>query len=121
MMKDFIKAVCALTIFCTCALASLQAAPFDSILNKNGVIEEVDTGADTYEYVGNNIIARGHVYIKFGNNTMTAERAVINLDSQDIDLSGNITFTSRAIDFKYAGIICIPPALIIPQKAFIVN
>ncbi len=95
MMKDFIKAVCALTIFCTCALASLQAAPFDSILNKNGVIEEVDTGADTYEYVGNNIIARGHVYIKFGNNTMTAERAVINLDSQDIDLSGNITFTSR--------------------------
>lgn len=96
MMKNLIKAVCVLTVLCTCTLASLQAAPFDSILNKNGVIEEVDSGADTYEYVGNNVIARGHVYIKFGNNTMTAERAVINLDSQDIDLSGNITFTSRA-------------------------
>ncbi len=95
MIKVFIKAVCAFTLLCSCTFVPLPAAPFDSMLNKNGVVEKVDSGADTYEYVGNNVIARGHVYIKFGNNTMTAERAVINLDSQDIDLSGNVIFTTR--------------------------
>ena len=51
MIKDFIKAGFAFLMLSVFSAVALQAAPFDSILNKNGVIEQVDSGADTYEYI----------------------------------------------------------------------
>lgn len=65
------------------------------MLNKNGAVEKVDSSADTYEYVGSNVFARGHVVIRFGDMLLTAEKAIINLESQDIELIGGISFAQR--------------------------
>ena len=46
--------------------------------------KEVDASADLYEYVGDNLIARGHVVIKYGDMTITADKAIINLESRDL-------------------------------------
>ncbi len=75
--------------------AMLSAAPFDSALNREGAMERIDSAADTYEYVGSNVIANGHVVIHFGNALLTADRAVFNLEAQDVELSGNVTYAVR--------------------------
>ncbi len=73
----------------------LTAAPFDKALNQHGSIERIDSTADTYEYVGSNVIARGHVVIHFGTALLTADKAVFNIETQDVDLSGNVTYSVR--------------------------
>lgn len=57
--------------------------------------KEVDASADLYEYVGDNLIARGHVVIKYGDMTITADKAIINLESRDLEATGHVTFTRR--------------------------
>ncbi|MBO5958645.1 MAG: hypothetical protein J6Q65_00840, partial [Lentisphaeria bacterium] len=94
-MNKILKFLTVCAVF-SAAVLQLNAAPFDNLINKDGVVDKIDSGADTYEYIGDNVIARGHVVIRFGNNTLTADQAVFNLKSQDIDLSRNITFSSRA-------------------------
>ena len=73
------------------------ASPLDSIKSIGGTLsgKRVDASADIYEYVGENIIARGHVVIKFRDTTVTADKAIININSQDIEAAGNVTFTRR--------------------------
>lgn len=72
-----------------------KASPFDSILNRNGILDKVDSSADTYEYVGDNVIANGHVVIRFGNMLLTADKAIFNLGAQDVELSGHVSFSER--------------------------
>ena len=67
--------------------------------------KEVDASADLYEYVGDNLIARGHVVIKYGDMTITADKAIINLESRDLEATGHVTFTrsqkiSRLVDYQ---------------------
>lgn len=75
--------------------AFLSASPFDSILNRNGALGKVDSSADAYEYIGDNVIARGHVVIRSGNILLTADKAVFNLELQDVELSGHVAFSIR--------------------------
>ena len=67
--------------------------------------KEVDASADLYEYVGDNLIARGHVVIKYGDMTITADKAIINLESRDLEATGHVTFIrrqkiSRLVDYQ---------------------
>lgn len=55
-------------------------------------IKDVDASADSYEYVGSNIIAKGHVVIRFKDTQIIAEKAIININTQDIEAVGNVTF-----------------------------
>lgn len=57
--------------------------------------KELDASADLYEYVGDNLIARGHVVIKYGDMTITADKAIVNLESRDLEATGHVTFTRR--------------------------
>ncbi len=75
--------------------APLAAAEFDQLLSENGDVTQVDSTADTYEYVGANVIARGHVVIRFGTLLLTADKSIYNLESKDAELSGNVTFAAR--------------------------
>ena len=66
---------------------------------------KVDASADSYEYIGSNIIARGHVVIKYGVTTITADKAIINLESHDIEAVGNVSYkrthtSVKAVDFE---------------------
>ncbi len=88
-----IKYFAALTVLFAAVL--LAAAPFDSALNRDGAMERIDSTADAYEYVGSNVIATGHVVIHFGNALLTADKAIFNLEAQDVELSGNVTYAVR--------------------------
>ncbi len=55
-------------------------------------LRNISAGADIYEYVGDNIIARGHVVIKAKQLSITADSAIINVNTQDVEASGNVTF-----------------------------
>lgn len=54
--------------------------------------EDIDASADSYEYVGSNLIARGHVVIRNAHMQITGDNAVINLKSGDAEVSGNVEF-----------------------------
>jgi len=46
--------------------------------------------ADHWSVVGKNIILRGNVYLPLGDIEVYAHQAVVNLESQDIEASGNV-------------------------------
>ena len=48
--------------------------------------------ADHWSVVGKNIIVRGNVYLPFGEMEVYAQQAVVNLESQDVEITGNVRF-----------------------------
>ena len=58
--------------------------------------EKLDTSADSYKYVGANLIAEGHVVIRSGNFQITCDKAVINLQTKDLEVAGNVVFSGTA-------------------------
>ena len=58
--------------------------------------EKLDTSADSYKYVGANLIAEGHVVIRSGNFQITCDKAVINLQTKDLEVAGNVIFSGTA-------------------------
>ena len=48
--------------------------------------------ADQWRLVGKTLFVKGNVYIPYGNMTITADSAMIDLESRDIEAKGNVTF-----------------------------
>ena len=63
-------------------------------------LKGIDISYDSFEYVGQNLIARGHVVIQWLDLQVTADNALINLDSNDLEVAGNVTFTSKVVENK---------------------
>jgi len=68
----------------------LRAGSLGSLVDGRG--NRVDAAADHYEYVGSNVVATGHVVIRMMGMELTADKAVINPETQDLEMKGNITF-----------------------------
>lgn len=62
---------------------------------QSGMLKDIDASADSYEYIGSNIIARGHVVIVYKHYHITAEKAIVNTKTQGIELIGNVTFATK--------------------------
>ena len=56
--------------------------------------------ADQWRLVGRTLFVKGNVYIPYGNMTITADQAMIDLESQDIEAKGNITFYTVKKEFR---------------------
>ena len=48
--------------------------------------------ADQWRLAGKTLFVKGNVYIPYGNMTITADQAMIDIESQDIEAKGNISF-----------------------------
>ncbi len=48
--------------------------------------------ADQWRLVGRTVFVKGNVYIPYGNLTVRADEAMIDLESRDLEAKGNITF-----------------------------
>ena len=59
-----------------------------------------DISYDSFEYVEQNLIARGHVVIQWQDLQITADNALVNLDSNDLEAAGNVIFTSKVVENK---------------------
>ena len=67
--------------------------------------EDIKASADSYEYVGSNLIARGHVVIHSKSIRVTGDSAVINLKNGDAEVKGNVHFKTvntlhKIVDFQ---------------------
>jgi len=62
--------------------------------------EDIDMSADSYEYVGSNLIARGHAIIRVKNLQVTADAITVNLISKDIEAAGHVVFSSTVTENK---------------------
>lgn len=60
----------------------------------------IDASADVYEYIGDNLIARGHAVIKYGDITITADKVIVNLESRDLEAAGHVTFAKKQKTIK---------------------
>ena len=68
-----------------------KATPFPKVGDLSQ--SKLDTSADSYKYVGANLIAEGHVVIRSGNFQITCDKAVINLETKDLEVAGNVVFS----------------------------
>ena len=57
--------------------------------------QDIDASADNLSFQGDNIIADGHVVIKYKDIWITANKAIVNIPSKDIEATGNVTFRKR--------------------------
>ncbi len=75
----------------------LGAAEESNPLNlvASGALKDVDASADSYDYVGNNLIAKGHVVVRYQDMQILADKAIINISTKDIEAIGNVTFVKR--------------------------
>ena len=56
--------------------------------------EGFDAAADSYEFIGDNLVARGHAVIQTPGMEISADKVIININSElyDIEAAGNVTF-----------------------------
>jgi lipopolysaccharide assembly outer membrane protein LptD (OstA) len=57
--------------------------------------EGFDAAADSYEFVGDNLVARGNAVVQSPGIEISADKIVVNLDSDlyDIEAAGNVSFS----------------------------
>lgn len=80
------------------ACADISAGPL-SVL-KGGAAGRVDAAADRYEYIGDNVVATGNVVIRMKDLELTADKAVINSVSEDVEMVGNVTFSVQSMEIS---------------------
>ena len=51
-----------------------------------------DANADSFEYIGDNIIAKGNAFVRKGELLLYADKVIINNVSKNIELAGNVRF-----------------------------
>lgn len=57
--------------------------------------QDIDASADSYEYIGSNLVARGHVVIRNKSMQITGNNAIINLKTGDAEVAGNVEFRAE--------------------------
>ena len=62
--------------------------------------EDIDMSADSYEYVGSNLIARGHAVIKVKSLQITADAVTVNLLTKDLEAAGNVVFSVQSVSSR---------------------
>lgn len=60
-------------------------------------LKGIDASADVFEYVGDNMIVRGHVVIITKTMMLKADNAVIHLPTKDIEAFGNVSLIRRVV------------------------
>ncbi|HJO96204.1 MAG TPA: hypothetical protein QF753_22630 [Victivallales bacterium] len=55
-------------------------------------IEGLDARADSFDFVGDNMIATGNVFVRRGDMLLYANKGIINNTNKNIELTGNVKF-----------------------------
>ena len=65
-------------------------------VNAKSLMKEIDASADVFEYIGDNMIVRGHVVIRTPEMQLTADQAVIHIPTRDVEAFGNVALVRKA-------------------------
>jgi len=74
-------------IFLFCTFPSL-AFDIDSLK----AIQGLDAKADSFEYIGDNMVAYGNIFVRKGEIIFYADKAIVNNTNKNIEISGNVSF-----------------------------
>ena len=56
------------------------------------VKNDVQTNADKLEFIGNNVVGTGNVFLRYKDIYMTADKIIVNMSSRDVEAIGNVKF-----------------------------
>ena len=51
---------------------------------------DVQTNADKLEFIGNNVVGTGNVYLHYKDIYMSADKIIVNMSSRDVEAIGNV-------------------------------
>ncbi|MBE6402296.1 MAG: hypothetical protein IKD10_10275 [Lentisphaeria bacterium] len=71
---------------------------FDAPKRQPGYLQHAR--ADQWRLVGRTLFVKGNVYIPYGNMTITADSAMIDLESRDIEAKGNVSFATIKREYR---------------------
>ena len=74
----------------------LPAQDPGGLLGKALAQPDVDANADSLGFVGSNIVAKGHVVVRYKDIRVIADKAVINISTKDIEAIGNVELIRRS-------------------------
>ncbi len=75
---------------------TMEAASLESSFKNSGSLRDLKKiKADHWNIAGGNIVIKGNVHIPFGDFDIYADRAVINTETRDLDVKGNIQLYRR--------------------------
>ncbi len=80
-----------------CFLLQVNVGAKDDNLISKFAKDDIDAAADHMEFVGGNMIGQGHVVVKYKDITINCDKAVINMESKDAELTGNVVFIRRTV------------------------
>lgn len=87
-MKNVLKKT-AMIVAAVCL--SYYAEAFEGLkVDRESLSELKDARADNWSVFGKTVVIRGNVYIPFGDMIVYADNAVIDMDSRDAEITGNI-------------------------------
>ncbi|HPN84334.1 MAG TPA: hypothetical protein PK821_03260, partial [Victivallales bacterium] len=96
MLKKQKKNFYILTLLVFFGLASnLRSQEQKTDIMSKFVRDDVDASADHMEFVGDNIIGKGHVVLKYKDMTINCDKVIINMVSKDAEATGNVFFIRR--------------------------
>lgn len=55
-------------------------------------IQGLDAKADSFEYIGDNMVAYGNIFVRKGDIIFYADKAIVNNTNKNIEVSGNVKF-----------------------------
>ncbi|MDD3153603.1 MAG: hypothetical protein PHS41_01955 [Victivallaceae bacterium] len=78
---------------------NLGFAAGDDLVRKAGSLRDLrNVTADKWSLVGSNIIVEGHVHVPYGPYDLYADRAIVNVESKDVEAEGNVRLYNRRIE-----------------------
>ena len=69
-------------------------------VDPQAILKNIDASADIFEYVGDNMIARGHVVLITKTMILKADNVVIHLPTRDLEAFGNVSLLRRVTSSK---------------------
>jgi len=84
-----------LSLLALLPMLSRQALSQDDEIFTKFAKDDIDAAADQMEIIGGNIVGKGNVVVKYKDIHLHCDRAVINMDSKDVEATGNVLFIRR--------------------------
>ena len=96
-IKDFCN-IMLMLFLAAAAFMPLSTAAADNKIGFNVAKQESNSlqyaRADRWRFVGRTVFLEGNVYIPYGNLTITADSAMVDLESRDVEAKGNVRFVT---------------------------
>ncbi len=67
-----------------------QSLAFD--IDTLKAIQGLNAKADSFEYIGDNMVAYGNIFVRKGDIIFYADKAIVNNTNKNIEISGNVSF-----------------------------